>query len=49
MNKIVFEKYLKESNGTMLPVHLTLPPVIPKLVPYKGLLELEANKGVKEV
>ena len=49
MNKIVFDKYLKEANSEMLPSNLVMPPVEDKEVEYKGLLPLEADKGAKEI
>lgn len=49
MNKIIFDKCLKEYNNELLPHHLELPKTSVKKRQYYGLLELEAKKGAKEL
>lgn len=49
MNKIVFDKCLKEYNAELLPHHLELPPPHESPRTYFGQLELEAKKGAKEL
>ena len=51
MNKIIFDRYLKEEveeqEGFNWKLQLP-PPPIPKPVPFLGMMELERSKGVKE-
>lgn len=49
MNKIIFDKCLKEYNTELLPHYLDLPPAASRPQSYFGLLELEAKKGAKEL
>ena len=50
MNNIIIEKYVSEPNNELIPHHLILPPTQKQSdIPYKGLLELEANKGAVEI
>lgn len=52
MNKIIFDEYLKNMKEVdeMYPHHLRLPPKPKeKETPYLGAIELERNKGVKEL
>ena len=49
MNRIIFDKCLKEYNSELLPHNLQLPKPVMKKKQYFGLLELEAKKGAKEL
>ena len=51
MNKIIFDQFLENSQDSeYFPKHLKLPPKEkPKDVRYLGTVELERNKGVKEM
>lgn len=52
MNKIIFDEYLenKREEDDLYPHHLRLPPKPKeKETPYYGAMELEKNKGVKEM
>ena len=50
MNGIIFDKYLSESATDLIPHGLVLPPKVEEEdLNYYGMLELEANKGAKEI
>ncbi len=49
MNKIIFDKCLREYNTELLPHNLEMPAPQTRNQSYFGLLELEAKKGAKEL
>jgi hypothetical protein len=50
MNSIILRKYLAEMKEDIIPHNLLLPPALPKqLSAYYGLLELESQRGAKQL